>query len=149
MHLNQSIAQFSSLGRKAAAAFVLATFSTGASLEAGVRPADSPIMVSAVGSSGGVVDAYRAYETKDRVFVTGRIRQTLGQEIPAPAHVDIQLLAADGTVLAEKRDDIDPGHPRLSRARSGLYPFVVSFPLAEMQGADRIVVRYDSKSHPL
>ena len=148
-HLNQSISQFSFLGRKAAAAFVLATLSTGASIKAGVRSAGSPIVVSVGDSSGGVVDAYRAYETRDRVFVTGRIRRTLGQEIPAPAHVDIQLLAADGTVLAEKRDDIDPGHPRLSRGRSRLYPFVASFSLAEAQGADRIVVRYDSKSHAL
>jgi hypothetical protein len=110
------------------------------------RAASLPIQT--VGASGGRIAGEHAYETDDKFFVTGRLDQTLGQDIPAPAHMDVLLIRADGTVVAAGRDDIDSSHPRLSRGRSGQIPFVVSFPLATSREADSIRISYDPYPHP-
>ena len=146
--LDYSISQFAFLGRPAAAAFALATLSACSTFKGSQRVGDSSLLIQTVDASGGVLSGPRAYETADRLFVTGSLSQILGQDIPAPAHVDVQLVAADGTVLAEARDDIDSSHPRLSRARRGRISFVVSFPLTEVGDAARIIVRYHPTFHP-
>jgi hypothetical protein len=108
---------------------------------------ESSIPIQTRGASGGSIAGERAYETDDKLFVAGRLDQTLGQDIPAPAHVDVLLIAADGTVVAEERDDIDSSHPRLSRGRNGQIPFVGSFPLGVSREAESIRITYDPKSH--
>lgn len=77
---------------------------------------------------GGTLTNSRLDVRASKLFVTGSFDQSLGQDIPAAAHVDVELLAADGSLIAEGRDDIDPSHPRLARGRHGRIPFVISFP---------------------
>lgn len=130
-----------------AAAFVLATLSACSTFEGSQRVADSLLPIQIVDASGGVLSGVRAYETSNRLFVTGSVSRILGQDIPASAHVDVQLVAADGKILAEERDAIDSSHPRLSRARNRRTPFVVSFPLTKVSAAVRIIVRYHRTFH--
>lgn len=145
--LNYSITQFALLGRLAAAAFAFATLSACSSFTGSQRVGDSPLPIQTIDSSGGTLSNLRAYKTSDRIFITGSLRKALGQNIPASAHVDVQLIAADGTVVAEEHDDINPSHPRLSQARFGRAPFVVSFPLVGVGEAVSIIVQYHPRVH--
>jgi len=110
------------------------------------KQADSPLPIETIDSTGGEIASTRAFETEDRLFVSGSMKKAMGRQIPPAAHVDVRLVDRSGRVVAQKQDDIDPGHPRLSSGRTGRYSYVVSFPLSEARQASKIVVQYD-QSH--
>ena len=65
-----------------------------------------------------------------------------------PMHVDIQLIEANGRVIAEKTDDLDtPRHPQISSSRHGHQSYVASFPLSEARQAVKIRVVYHGDYH--
>lgn len=110
------------------------------------KQADSPLPVEAIDTTGGKIASTRAFETQDRLYVSGSMKKGFGSHIPPAAHVDVWLVDRSGRVVAQKQDDIDPGHPKSSSARTGRYSYVVSFPLSEARQASKIVVQYD-QSH--
>lgn len=111
------------------------------------KQAASPLPIESIGSAGGKIASTRAFETPDRLYVSGSMKKGLGNHIPPAAHVDIRLVDSSGRVVAEKQDDIDPGHPRLSSGRTGRYSYVASFPLPEARQAAKIIVQYHLVGH--
>lgn len=107
----------------------------------------SSLPVEAINSTGGGVASTHAYESSDRLYVSGHLQKSFGRHIPYAAHVDVQLIDNMGRVLAEKQDDIDPSHPKVGGSRSGLSSYVASFPISKARQAARIVVRYDLVGH--
>lgn len=107
----------------------------------------STLPIETVDATGGQIASTRAFETQDRLYVAGSMKKGLGSHIPPAAHVDVRLVDHAGRVLAEKQDNIDPSHPRLSNARSGRYSYVASFPISEARQASRVVVQYHLKGH--
>lgn len=106
----------------------------------------SPLPVDVQDSTGGKVVTTRAYETGDKLYVSGSMKKGFGTAITSAAHVDVRLIDSSGRIIAEKQDDIDPGHPMSSSGRSGRYSYVASFPLSEARQASKIVVLYE-QSH--
>ncbi len=107
----------------------------------------APLTLQVTNAPGGTLDNNHLATRGDELFVTGSFDQAPGIEIPATAHVDVQLLAADGSVVAESRDDIDSGHPRLSQGRHGRVPFVVTFPTSQSGPAAVVHVTYHHAPH--
>ncbi|MBN8708691.1 MAG: hypothetical protein J0I10_04885 [Verrucomicrobia bacterium] len=105
----------------------------------------SPLVIESQGSTAGELKAFRAVESKDKLYVTGSIRKRPGNTLLS--HVDVQLVDAQGRVIAEARESISYRHPRTGGGKIGRSPFVASFPLAEARQAAKIVVRYHSGSH--
>jgi hypothetical protein len=63
-------------------------------------------------------------------------------------HVDIQLIGADGRLIAEKTDYLrSPQHPRIDSGRHGHQSYVASFPLSEARQAVKIRVVYHAGQH--
>lgn len=145
--LHHSKFQLSFPGRSLAAACVLATLLAGPVFGGSQQVGGAALPIQTLPARAGVFSGLRAEETANRLLVTGGVKKNRGLDLPSSAHVDVKLLAADGTLIAEARDDINPSHPRLSRARRGRIPFVVSFPLAKADAAARIVVRYHPTFH--
>lgn len=92
----------------------------------------------------GSVSSVRVFEQGNKLFVAGSARPTLTS---AGNHVDVQLIGADGRVVAEDTEAIKLGHPRGSRARHGSDTFVTSFPLDVARGASSVKVSFHSSSH--
>lgn len=109
------------------------------------KQADSPLPIEVQHRGHGKVLSFRAHETSDRLYVSGTAKNYDSSTI---THLDIQLLGADGHVLAEKQDDLDGvPQPRISRNQSGRVSYVASFPLSEARQAVKIRVIYDSEKH--
>jgi hypothetical protein len=103
-----------------------------------IKQADSGLPIEVVHSGSGIVMSFRAHETSGRLYVAGRAKP---HQLVQPMHVDIQLIGADGCVVAEKTDDLDsPKHPRIGSGRHGHQSYVASFPLSEARQAVRIRV---------
>ena len=134
------------LSQLALAGTVVITLGACASFGSLFRQSDSPLPIDAQSSLGGQIVSTRAFETQERLYVSGSMKKGFGSHIPPAADVDVRLIDASGRVIAEKQDDIDPGHPRLSSGRSGRYSYVVSFPISEARQASKIEVQYD-RSH--
>lgn len=84
----------------------------------------------------------RVFRKGDRLFVTGRANATVS------AHVDVELITRDGHVVASASDDLDlVAHPRTAAARAATTTFTASFPLAEADRAERVVVFLHAGSH--
>lgn len=139
-----SLSQIMNLTLVAAGVAAITACSSTSSL---FRQADSSLPIETINATGGQIVTTRAFETQDRLYVSGSMKKGMGIHIPPAAHVDIRLVDSSGRVLAEKQDDIDPGHPRLSSGRSGRYSYVASFPLSEARQASRVVVQYHMKGH--
>ncbi len=107
----------------------------------------SPLPLEAVDAAPGSSFSTRAFETENSLFVTGHMHKQRGSHIPTPAHVDVQLIGKDGGVLAEELIDIDPVHPRSSRAMTGRQSFVARFPIDQARKASKVRVKYHLKSH--
>ena len=107
-------------------------------------PGDLAIPIRAVEAEGGVISGPVASEVNGRLLVTGSVIRIFGPGFPAPSHVAVQLVDADGTVFAEKLDPLAAPRDGPQRDR---YSFAVSFPLVEATKADWIVVRYHPKVH--
>ena len=107
----------------------------------------SPLPLEAIDGTHGDIASTRAFETDDRLYVTGHMKKPRGRHIPTSAHVDVQLIGENGHVLAEKQHDIEPVHPRTFRAQTGRYSYVASFPLEQARQASKIRVSYHLESH--
>lgn len=118
-----------------------------ASIGSFFRTTDSVLPVETIDSSGGEVSGTHAYESSDRLYVSGSIQKSFGRHIPYAAHVDVQLIDTAGRIISEKQDDIDPPHPRTVGSRSGRISYVASFPSSEARKATKIVVRYHLDGH--
>lgn len=112
---------------------------------AGGRPSTVPITTTF--SPSGHVHGARAFESGGRLYVVGSLAKDRGRHIPHPAHIDVQLIDARGRVLAERRDDIDPAHPRSASGKSGRYTYVASFPIEDARRASKVVIRYHLMAH--
>lgn len=111
------------------------------------RTTASTLPVETTGSTGGAISAVRVYETSDRLYVSGGIRKSFGRHIPSAAHVDVQLIDRAGRVIAERQDDIEPVHPKISGGMTGRSSYVAGFPADEARRAAKIVVRYHMDGH--
>lgn len=84
----------------------------------------------------------RVFQNGDRLFVTGRAHATVS------AHVDVELITRDGRVAASASDDLNRvAHPRTAAARAATTTYAVSFPLAEADRAERVVIFLHAGSH--
>ena len=128
------------------AAFALMSLSACASFKSFTNN-PSPLPLEAIDGTHGAIASTRAFETDDRLYVTGHMKKPRGSHISTPAHVDIQLIGKNGGILAEKQHDIEPVHPRTFRARTGRYSYVASFPLEQARQASKVRVSYHLESH--
>jgi hypothetical protein len=112
-----------------------------------LRTTNSSLPVETIHSSGGEVVGTLAYESSDRLYVSGHIQKSFGRHVPYAAHVDVQLIDNEGRVIAEKQDDIHPEHPKSGSGRSGRTSYVASFPISEARQAAKIVARYHLNGH--
>lgn len=113
------------------------------------RTQEYPLPITVAHARSGSVASARAFETPDRLYVSGHVQHFLGYHLPVTAHVDVQLVGKDGQVLAEKQDDIDlTAHPRTTAGSSRRASFVVSFPIEQAREAVGIRVTYHLDSHP-
>jgi hypothetical protein len=129
------------------AIIALAAITACASVSSLFKQTPSSLPIETLDSTGGEVAGTRAYESADRLYVSGHIKKSFGRHIPYAAHVDVQLVDKMGRVIAEKQDDIDPPHPKSSSGISGRISYVASFPLSEARQAAKITVRYHLDGH--
>ena len=106
-----------------------------------LKTTDSSLPIETIDATGGKVTGTRAFESSDRLYVSGHINKSFGSHVPYSAHVDIRLIGNTGRVIAEKEDAIEPSHPKAG-GRSGQISYVASFPISEARQASKIVVRY-------
>jgi hypothetical protein len=130
----------------AGALTALAALTACASVGNFLRTTDSPLPVETLDSTGGLFSSTRAYESSDRLYVSGHMQKSFGRHIPCAAHVDVRLIDKRGRVIAEKMDDIDPSYPK-SGSRSDHISYVASFPASEARQAAKIIVRYHLDGH--
>jgi hypothetical protein len=130
-----------------AATALLVSVTSCASTGSLFRQADSTLPMQTFDSTGGEMANTRAFETSDRLYVAGGLNKRIG--IPTAAHVDVQLVDANGKIIAEKQDDIalPYRHPRTSANRFRRPTYVASFPLSEARQASKIIVRYHRVPH--
>lgn len=107
----------------------------------------SPLPVETVHASSGNIGSVRAWESGGLLHVSGHVRKAHGRSLHYAAHVDIQLVAADGRLLASRRDAIDPAHPLSTASRTGRYSYTASFPLDLARQAAHIRVIYHPAVH--
>jgi hypothetical protein len=139
----------SRLAKSTAIAAAMSVMTACACVSSFLRTAHSPLPIETLDATGGEIASARAFETSDRLYVAGSMRKHAGYHALSPAHVDVQLLDAQGRVLAEQQDDIDLAHPRTASGRIGKSDYVASFPLELARQAASIRVSYHLKSHPV
>lgn len=133
--------------RIAAALTMSAAITACSSVGTFFRTKNSVLPVETIDSSGGKLSPPHAYESFDRLYVSGSLQKSFGRHLPCAAHVDVQLIDNKGRMVAEKHDDIDPTHPFSAGNISGRTGFVTSFPASEARKAAKIVVRYHMDGH--
>lgn len=135
------------VSKLALVAALMASMTACASTGSFFRQADSPLSIQTLGSTEDQMSNPRAFETTDRLYVAGGINKRIG--LPATAHVDVQLVDANGSVIAEKQDalNVPDRHPRTAAHRFSRPTYVASFPLSEARQASKIVVRYHRTPH--
>jgi hypothetical protein len=127
----------------------LAAITACSSIGISSRTQDSPLPITVTHANSGSVASARAFETSDRLYVSGQVQHFRGYHLSASAHVDIQLIGKDGRVLAEKQDDIDlTAHPQTVAGSSRRASYVASFPMEQARQASTIRVTYHMESHP-
>ena len=110
-----------------------------------IKQANSGLPIEAVHSGSGAIMTFWAHETSDRLYVAGLAKP---HQLVQPMHVDIELIGADGRVIAEKTDRLNaPHHPRTSSGNLGHQSYVASFPLSETRQVAKIRVVYQTGQH--
>ncbi len=109
-----------------------------------VRPIALLTSVEVLQAGGGKVAAVHAYESSNRLYVSGSAGTS---PLSVGGHMDIQLVDANGQVVAERRDTIRSSRPRPGGGKLSSDSFVVSFPLAEARQAVKVRVIYHGGSH--
>jgi hypothetical protein len=112
-------------------------------LSACAAPRTGSLPVQTVGGNAGSVSNVRIYERNDKLFVAGSAHPTP----TSGGHIDIQLIAADGRVVATNTESLKLGHPRGSRSRHGNASFATSFPLSDARQAASVRVTFHSSGH--
>jgi len=124
----------------------LATITACSSIGISTRKQNSPLPIVLTHAISGVVATARAWETSDRLYVSGQVQHFHGYHLPVTAHVDIQLIGKDSRVLAEKRDKIVlTAHPRTTAGRNRRVSYVASFPIDLARQSSGIRVTYHLK----
>ncbi|MFZ4773890.1 MAG: hypothetical protein ACOYM3_00910 [Terrimicrobiaceae bacterium] len=117
---------------------------SGKSSPQGEKPS---IPIEVIDSAGGKLTRPIAHESEARLYISGSMKKWTGHHLPPAAHIDVELIGADGKVLAEVRDTIKSSGA-LREARGGRYSsYVASFPIAQAKEAVRIRVRYHQQNH--
>ncbi len=146
---HEYIISFQISGSGIAALFAItgafALFTNNASAWTVFPHASSGLAIESQGSTASEFRGFRAVESRDKLYVTGSIRKRPGHTLLS--HVDVQLVDAQGRVIAEVRESISYRHPSTGNGKSGRSPFVASFPLAEARQASKIIVTYHSARH--
>jgi len=101
-------------------------------------PSPTNLPIETKSSTPGVVVSAHSFERHGRLFVAGTWKKTPGYAHHYAAHVDIQLISRDGSILASVRDDIDPAPSIRVKVRNSRVAFVGSFPAETARKADRI-----------
>lgn len=104
----------------------------------------SSLPVETRSTAPGSVISSRAYQSGGKLYVSGSARK---HPLSSGGHVDVQLIGADGEVIAEKQDDINPQHPRSGGGRRHSSAYVASFPLSVAGDAAKIRVIFHDGSH--
>ena len=142
-HQNSLPARILRVSKIAGILVMLATLAACSSL----KTTASPLPIEMINSTGGKVVIPHAYQAFDRLYASGSIEKSFGSHIPNTAHVDVRLIDAEGRVISEKIDSIEPAAPRSASSVSGRYSYVATFPLSQVQQATKIVIRYDMLRH--
>jgi hypothetical protein len=112
------------------------------------RTADSPLPIKTMQAPGGAIANARAFETSDRLYVSGSMHRGSKHGSSLGSHVDIQLLGPNGRLLAEEQDEIDSAANSRTERGGGRRPtFVASFPLDLARQAECIQVGYHPTRH--
>jgi len=127
-----------------AASGAMTTLSAFPTLDSFFKQADSPLPVITAQGNTGKVSSSHAFETSDRLYVTGSVRPFF---LSPFTHVDVQFIGRNGQILAEKKDGIVPAHPRTARSRNGSYSYVGSFPLGLAHQAAGVRAVYRNNAH--
>ncbi|HEY5707230.1 MAG TPA: hypothetical protein VIS96_16850 [Terrimicrobiaceae bacterium] len=144
MKISLSVHKIPSLLKIGFAAAAVASLSACAS-SSWIKQAHSVLPIEAVDFGSGTIRSFRAHETSDRLYVAGHAKP---HRLTRPTHVDIQLIAADGRIVAEKIDDLDsPQHPRSASGRREHQFYVASFPLNEARQAVKIRIVDHGDAH--
>ncbi|MCK9588622.1 MAG: hypothetical protein WC076_03075 [Terrimicrobiaceae bacterium] len=146
-HSNSFLTRIFRITKIACTLTVLITVTACASVGSFFWTTVSSLPIETIDSTGGKVSGTHAYESSDRLYVSGSIQKSFGRHIPYAAHVDVQLIDTAGRIIAEKQDAIDPSHPRTASSRSGRISYVTSFPTGEARKATKIIVRYHLDGH--
>jgi len=105
------------------------------------------IPVEVIDTAGGKLTRPITHKFANRLYISGSIKKWTGHHPPLAAHIDVDLIGADGKVLAGVLEDIKVLSP-LREARGGRHSaYVASFPIAQAREAVRIRVRYHQQSH--
>ena len=144
MKLCLSIQKILNLFTIAIVAMALASL-PGCASSSWIKQTDSGLPIEAVHSGSGTIMSFRVHETSDRLYVTGLAKP---HQLTRPMHVDIQLVAASGRVIAEMTDGVDsPHHPRTVSGSRRHRSYVASFPLSDARQAMKIRVVYHYGDH--
>lgn len=111
---------------------------------ASLQPSPSSLPVKTVGAESGKVFSTRAFESQERLYVAGQAKP---HRFRTATHIDVQLIAADGRIVVETMDEIEPVNPRTRHARGGKVAYVVSFPIHEARQAKWIRVIFHDERH--
>ncbi len=149
-HKQQTYTSWISSALKTLAAVTgLAAITACSSIGLTSRTQEYPLPITVAHARSGSVASARAFETSDRLYVSGHVQHFLGYHLPVSAHVDVQLVGKDGQVLAEKQEDIDlTAHPRTAAGSTRRAGYVASFPIDQAREAAGIRVTYHLESHP-
>ena len=120
-------------------------FLAACALRSAEKPAAFRLPIEAVNSRSGTIMSFRTHATSGLLYVAGRARP---HQLIRPAHVDVQLIGADGSIIAEQSDALGtPYHPQTAHGRRGDQSYVASFLLSELQRAVKIRVVYHRGEH--
>lgn len=123
---------------------LFAAISGCASSDLFLKQASSSLPMEIIHGGSGQIVSFRAHETSNRLYVAGTARPIL---LKSTTHVDVQLIGPGGNIIAERKYDIEPLHPRSTWSRGGHRSYVASFPLSEAPRAAKIRVIYHGEAH--
>jgi len=144
MKIFNKISLFSQITKPALVAVSITALTACASLDTLFKQSDSPLPIEVRHSGNGRIMSFRAFETPDRLYVSGSANKN---HLSSIGHIDVQLIGANEQVISEKRDKIEAIRPRPGGGKLSTDSYVASFPLSEARQAVKIRVIYHSGSH--
>lgn len=132
------------LGKLGSITILISSLAACASSGGWLKQKNSALPLEAAPANSGEVVSFRAFETDERLYVAGSAKPF---RFRTGTHVDVQLLDRQGQVIAERRDDIVPAHPRTAHGRGGRYSYVASFPLDVARNAAKVRIVCHAEHH--